>query len=88
MFGAVRCEDTEAVAMAGAIGQPDSFAGELPCVYVELVADAEVTVEELAEFARSQGMVAPQQTMAVVGFGKLGGRDLGRQGAPSERQRP
>ncbi|MCF3973799.1 acyl-CoA synthetase [Paracoccus sp. EGI L200073] len=41
-----------AVAFAGAIGQPDSFAGELPCVYVELVAGAEVTTEELAAFAR------------------------------------
>ena len=41
-----------AVAMAGAIGQPDSFAGELPCVYVELVGGAEVTPEELIEFAR------------------------------------
>ncbi|RJL14207.1 acyl-CoA synthetase [Paracoccus siganidrum] len=42
-----------AVAFAGAIGQPDSFAGELPCVYVELVAGAEVSVEDLAEHARS-----------------------------------
>ena len=42
-----------AVAFAGAIGQPDSFAGELPCAYVELVAGAEVTVEALAEHARS-----------------------------------
>ena len=41
-----------AVAFAGAIGQPDSFAGELPCVYVELVAGAEVTVEELAKHAK------------------------------------
>ncbi len=41
-----------AVAMAGAIGQPDSFAGELPCVYVELVGGAEVTPEELRAFAR------------------------------------
>ena len=41
-----------AVAFAGAIGQPDSFAGELPCAYVELVADAEVTAEELMAFAR------------------------------------
>jgi acyl-CoA synthetase (AMP-forming)/AMP-acid ligase II len=36
-----------AVAMAGAIGQPDSFAGELPCAYVELVAGATATPEEL-----------------------------------------
>jgi len=37
----------EAVAMAGAIGQPDAFAGELPCVYVELVDGGKVTIEEL-----------------------------------------
>ncbi|WCR10641.1 acyl-CoA synthetase [Paracoccus stylophorae] len=42
-----------AVAFAGAIGQPDSFAGELPCVYVELVGEGRVTVEELAEHASS-----------------------------------
>ena len=41
-----------AVAMVGAIGQPDSFAGELPCAYVELVAGAQVTPEELQDFAR------------------------------------
>jgi fatty-acyl-CoA synthase len=41
-----------AVAFAGAIGQPDSYAGELPCAYVELIADAEVTVEELIAHAR------------------------------------
>ena len=38
---------------AGAIGQPDAHSGELPCVYVELVKDASVTVEALAEFCRS-----------------------------------
>ena len=37
----------EAVAMVGAIGQPDPVAGELPCAYVELVAGAQVTTEEL-----------------------------------------
>lgn len=42
-----------AVAFAGAIGQPDSFAGELPCAYVELVEGSTVTVEELAEHARN-----------------------------------
>jgi fatty-acyl-CoA synthase len=41
-----------AVAFAGAIGQPDARAGELPCVYVELVAGAAVTAEELMEHAR------------------------------------
>lgn len=42
----------EAVAFVGAIGQPDGFAGEIPCAYVELVAGAEVTVEELLAYAR------------------------------------
>jgi fatty-acyl-CoA synthase len=41
----------DAVAFVGAIGQPDSFAGELPCAYVELVAGASVTAADLLEFA-------------------------------------
>ncbi|MFT3687997.1 acyl-CoA synthetase [Paenirhodobacter sp.] len=40
-----------AVAFAGAIGQPDGFAGELPCAYVELVAGAQVSAEDLMAFA-------------------------------------
>ena len=42
----------EAVAFAGAIGQPDSFAGELPCAYVELVDGAEVTEKDLLDYIR------------------------------------
>ncbi|EPX86270.1 Acyl-CoA synthetase (AMP-forming)/AMP-acid ligase II [Rubellimicrobium thermophilum DSM 16684] len=42
-----------AVAMAGAIGQPDAHAGEVPCVYVELVQGASVTPEELIAHART-----------------------------------
>ncbi|WGW05491.1 acyl-CoA synthetase [Tropicibacter oceani] len=41
-----------AVAFAGAIGQPDAYAGELPCAFVELVSGASVTEEELLEHAR------------------------------------
>ena len=44
----------EAVAFAGAIGQPDAFAGELPCAYVELVDGATVTTDELLSFAADQ----------------------------------
>ena len=43
-----------AVAMAGAIGQPDAFAGELPCAYVELVAGQQVTPEELVEYCEGK----------------------------------
>ena len=39
----------DAVAFAGAIGQPDGHAGEFPCAYVELVAGANVTVDELMQ---------------------------------------
>ncbi|MCG6901277.1 MAG: acyl-CoA synthetase [Rhodobacter sp.] len=41
-----------AVAFAGAIGQPDAFAGELPCVYVELVAGAQVPESDLMAYAK------------------------------------
>lgn len=40
-----------AVAFVGAIGQPDARAGELPCAYVELVAGASATVEQLQAHA-------------------------------------
>jgi fatty-acyl-CoA synthase len=44
----------EAVAMVGAIGQPDAFAGELPCAYVELIRGQTVTPDTLLAFAREQ----------------------------------
>lgn len=42
-----------AIAMVGAIGQPDKHSGELPCAYVELVAGGVVTPEELLDHARA-----------------------------------
>ncbi|WP_299769621.1 acyl-CoA synthetase [uncultured Tateyamaria sp.] len=42
----------EAVAFAGAIGQPDQHSGELPCAYVELVDGATVTPDELMAFCK------------------------------------
>jgi len=41
-----------AVAFAGAIGQPDPHAGELPCAFVELVDGADVTTDELMAYAK------------------------------------
>ena len=41
-----------AVAFAGAIGQPDRHAGELPCAFVELCAGAQATPDELLAHAR------------------------------------
>jgi acyl-CoA synthetase (AMP-forming)/AMP-acid ligase II len=40
-----------AVAFAGAIGQPDPVAGEMPCVYVELVGGSDVTPDDLLAHA-------------------------------------
>jgi len=42
------------VAFAGAIGQPDAHAGEVPAAYVELVAGATATVEALMAFAEER----------------------------------
>ncbi len=42
----------EAVGFAGAIGQPDQHAGEVPCAYVELVGGASVTPEELMKHCK------------------------------------
>ncbi|WP_299144407.1 acyl-CoA synthetase [uncultured Tateyamaria sp.] len=42
----------EAVAFAGAIGQPDQHSGEVPCAYVELVDGASVTPDELMAYAK------------------------------------
>lgn len=43
-----------AVSFAGAVGQPDAHAGEVPCVFVELVEGADTTVEELLEFCKGR----------------------------------
>ena len=44
----------EAVGFVGAIGQPDAHSGEIPCAYVELVAGAKVSPEELVAFANER----------------------------------
>jgi fatty-acyl-CoA synthase len=41
-----------AVAIVGAVGQPDAHAGELPAAYVELVRGQDVSVADLLAFAR------------------------------------
>ena len=41
------------VAFAGAVGQPDAHAGEVPCVYVELVGGATATTDQLMTFAKA-----------------------------------
>jgi fatty-acyl-CoA synthase len=42
------------VAVAAAVGMPDSYAGELPVCYVELLPDTTVTEDELRAFAEAE----------------------------------
>ena len=58
----------EAVAFAGAIGQPDEHAGEVPCAFVELVAGASVTEKELIEFCKThvQERAAQPKHMTIL----------------------
>ena len=42
----------EAVAFAGAIGQPDAHSGEVPCAFVELVDGASATEKELMDYCK------------------------------------
>ena len=42
----------EAVAFAGAIGQPDAHSGEVPCAFVELVEGASVSEKELMDYCK------------------------------------
>jgi acyl-CoA synthetase (AMP-forming)/AMP-acid ligase II len=44
----------KAVAFAGAIGQPDAHAGEIPCAYVELIDGGVANPEELIEFVKER----------------------------------
>ena len=44
----------ENVAMVGAIGQPDSHSGEVPCAYVELMVGAKTEAEELLTFVQEK----------------------------------
>ena len=58
----------EAVAFAGAIGQPDAHAGEVPCAFVELVAGASITEAELLEFCKEhvQERAAQPKHMTIM----------------------
>ena len=76
----------EAVAFAGAIGQPDAHAGEVPCAFVELVAGASVTPEELMAFCKEHVLerAAQPKHMEILtelpktGVGKIFKPDLRR----------
>lgn len=68
-----------AVETAAAVGLPDTYAGEVPMVYVQLRPGASATPEELREFCRKEiperaavpVQVVPIPVMPVTGVGKI-----------------
>src|SRR4029077_17705278 len=42
------------VLWAAAVGKPDAYAGELPVAYVQLVAGAHATADDIRDFAQAQ----------------------------------
>jgi fatty-acyl-CoA synthase len=68
-----------AVETAAAVGLPDTYAGELPMVFVQLRPGAAATAEELREFCRKEiperaavpVQVVPIPVMPLTGVGKI-----------------
>lgn len=77
----------DAVAMAGAIGQPDAHSGELPCAYVELVAGAEVSEADLMAFATERIRERAAQPKHVEILGELPKTAVGKVFKPDLRRR-
>ena len=69
----------ESVALVGAVGKPDAYAGELPMAFVQLKPGASATGEELKNFARErieERAAAPVDVfivdpMPLTGVGKI-----------------
>lgn len=76
----------DAVAFAGAIGQPDAHSGEIPCAYVELVAGASVTPEELVEYCKVHVHERAAQPKYVEIMGELPKTAVGKVFKPDLRK--
>jgi fatty-acyl-CoA synthase len=82
-------EKHPAVALAAAVGKPDSYAGELPIAFVQLVEGQSVSAEELVEFAQeniSERPACPKQifvldALPVTAVGKIHKPSLREQAA-------
>lgn len=77
----------DAVAFAGAIGQPDAHAGELPCAYVELVDGASVSPEELLAYCEEHVSERAAQPKHVEILGELPKTAVGKVFKPDLRKR-
>src|SRR6056297_728484 len=77
----------DAVPMAGAIGQPDAYAGELPCAYVELVSGADVTTVALLDYATARIKERAAQPKSVEILDELPKTAVGKVFKPDLRRR-
>jgi fatty-acyl-CoA synthase len=68
-----------AVALAAAVGMPDTYAGELPMCFVQLHPDSTVTIDELMEHARTTiderpawpKIIQPIEAIPLTSVGKI-----------------
>ena len=78
-------EQHPAVAMAAAVGRPDSYAGELPVAYVQLFEGQSVTTAELMEYAREHIAERPACPKAIEILPELPTTAVGKVHKPSLR---
>jgi len=76
-----------AVAMAAAIGQPDAYAGEIPCAFVELVQSAEVSPEALVQHCQVHLQEQAAHPKRVEILPELPKTAIGKVFKPALRQR-
>lgn len=74
-----------AVELAAAVGRPDTYAGELPVVYVQLRVGAAATAEEIREFARARIPERGTAPVAVYILDQLPLTDVGKLSKPPLR---
>jgi fatty-acyl-CoA synthase len=66
------------VLLAAAVSKPDAYAGELPIAYVQLVAGAKTTAEDLAQFALANIPERPAAPKEIVILAKMPLTDVGK----------
>lgn len=76
-----------AVAFAGAIGQPDAHAGEIPCAYVELVAGAKVSTDDLMAHCKEHVHERAAQPKHIEVLAELPKTAVGKVFKPDLRRR-
>jgi fatty-acyl-CoA synthase len=66
------------VMLAAAVSKPDSYAGELPIAYVQLVPNAKVTADELQAFAQANSPERAAAPKEIILLDKMPLTDVGK----------